>query len=55
MQKVVVEFESKGGVAVTDWLERLNPNREYMTPAANENRPDEPSSDLFALVFSCFA
>jgi len=37
-KNVVVELESQGGVAVSDWLERLVPDREYMLPAPKGNR-----------------
>ena len=35
---VVVDLESQGSAAVSNWLERLVPDREYMVPAAKGNR-----------------
>ena len=35
---VVVELEGKGGKPVTDWLEQLVPNLDYMTPSPKSNR-----------------
>lgn len=37
-KNVVVELESRGGAVVSDWLERLVPDREYMLPSAEGNR-----------------
>ena len=39
-KNVVVELESQGGMAVSEWLERLVPDRGYMLPAADGNRID---------------
>jgi len=37
-KNLVVELESQGGAAVSDWLERLIPDRDYMLPSAEGNR-----------------